>query len=81
MIFIKCLDLKTSRIFFIVSKLSEWEHEKLIDVLLDRKIKMKPSTAKEIENQNPYIQECISIYIFSGEIGEPEEVLAYLELV
>lgn len=81
MIFIKCLDLKTSRIFFVVSYLSEEEHEKLVDILLDRKIKMKASSKEEMENQNPYIQECISIYNFSGEIGEPEEVLAYLELV
>lgn len=67
MIYISCLDLKNSNMFFIISELGEEKHSELIDILLDNKIKMKSCTREDIESINPFLQDSFDIFHFKTE--------------
>ena len=64
MIYIKCLDVRGSKIFYVVSELKDENQILLVDLLIDLKIKMFASSLSDIENQNPFIQDIINIYHF-----------------
>lgn len=79
-IYIKCFDAKKDWMFFVISNLSEQDHSDLVYHLVDLGIKMKASSAEDLQNTNPFLQPNYCICYLDKNCFVPHEVSNFIAM-
>ncbi len=74
MVYIKCLNVKKSKLFYIIHCLSESDSVKLFDKLHDNGVKMKKINKDQIEDLNPYLEEVTDCFFIPKGCYNPKEI-------
>lgn len=74
MVYIKCLNVKKSKMFFLIHSLNEVDSVKLFDKLHDSGVRMKAVKKEEIDDINPFLEEITDCFFIPKDGYNPAEV-------